>query len=168
MKQRYQQMKKLITLFAVFALTLAGCAGYNQQRQGPNVSKQGIGAVTGAIAGGLAGSAIGGGTGRDIAIGTGVLLGALAGSEIGKSLDRADRAYMVSAYEEAHDEPVGQTVYWENPESGHRGSVTPLRQGRRDDGEVCREYQQTIIVDGTREQATGIACQRSDGTWEIQ
>ena len=159
-------MKKLMTLCAVFAITLAGCAGTNQQR--PQVTKQGIGTVTGAIAGGLAGSAIGGGTGRDIAIGAGALLGALAGSEIGKLLDRADRAHMMNAYEEAHDEPVGQTIYWENPESGHRGSVTPLRQGARNNGEVCREYQQTIVVDGAREQATGIACQRPDGSWDIQ
>lgn len=160
-------MKKLITLFAVFALSLAGCAGTSNNTS-PQVSKQGIGTVTGAIAGGLAGSAIGGGTGRDIAIGAGALLGALAGSEIGKSLDRADRTYMMNAYNEAHDEPVGETIYWENPESGHRGSVTPLRQGTRNDGEVCREYQQTIVVDGTREQATGIACQRPDGSWDIQ
>lgn len=29
----------------------------------------------------------------------------------------------------------------------------------------CREYQQSVIIDGTARQAYGIACRQPDGTW---
>ncbi len=133
----------------------------------PNIKKQDIGVVSGAVIGGILGSNVGGGKGQMAAVGVGTLLGALAGSSIGASLDRADELYANRAWEKAQTAPVGETITWTNPESGNRGSYTPQRQGRTDDNRVCREYEQTIIVDGQAETGIGVACQNTDGTWKI-
>lgn len=147
---------------AAAALLLAGCQ--NLQQSGP---KETIGGVTGAVAGGLLGSQVGGGSGRLVATGAGVLLGALAGSEIGQSLDRADKVYARQATQRAHQAPIGETIRWNNPETGHAGTVTPVRDGYSSGGRYCREYQQTVIVGGQEQSAYGQACQQPDGSWEI-
>ena len=130
-------------------------------------SKQTVGTGAGAVAGGLLGSQVGGGSGRLWTTGAGVLLGALVGSEIGSSLDRADRTYANQAISRAHSAPVGETVTWNNPESGNRGSYTPVREGTSSAGRYCREYQQTVYVGGKEQQAYGQACQQPDGSWEV-
>lgn len=130
-------------------------------------NKELIGTGTGAVLGGLAGSQVGSGSGRLWATGAGVLAGALLGSEIGRSLDKADMAYARQANTRAHSTPIGETVSWNNPDSGNSGSVTPTRDGYSSSGRYCREYQQTIVVGGQEETAYGTACQQPDGSWEI-
>ncbi|UEM05896.1 glycine zipper 2TM domain-containing protein [Skermanella rosea] len=131
-------------------------------------TKQGVGTLGGAAAGGLAGSQFGKGKGQLAMTAGGVLLGALLGGEVGKSLDRADQAYATQAANRAYDAPVGETIQWQNPESGNYGTVTPIREGRNTQtGQYCREFNQTIYVGGRAEQATGRACQQQDGTWQI-
>lgn len=149
---------------------LVGCTeGFNGQGGGLGGmgTKQTVGSVGGAVLGGVLGSKVGGGTGRYIAIGAGTLLGALAGSEIGKSLDKADMAYAQSAMNRSYNAPIGQTINWNNPESGNSGTYTPTRDGYRSDGQYCREYKQTIVVEGRTETAVGTACKNSSGTWSI-
>ena len=124
--------------------------------------------LSGAVIGGFLGSNIGGGKGQMVAVGAGTLLGALVGSSIGASLDRADEMYAQRAWSQAQTAPVGETITWTNPESGNRGSYTPVREGRTSAGNrVCREYEQTIIIDGQAETGVGVACQNNDGTWQI-
>nr|WP_158045654.1 RT0821/Lpp0805 family surface protein [Skermanella pratensis] len=131
-------------------------------------TKQGVGTLGGAAAGGLAGAQFGKGKGQLAMTAGGVLLGALLGGEVGKSLDRADQTYATRAADRAYDAPVGETIRWENPESGNYGTVTPIREGRNTQtGQYCREFNQTIYVGGRAEQATGRACQQQDGTWQI-
>lgn len=155
-------MKKIALTVAV-ALSLAGCAqgtsGYG--------TKQTVGAVGGAVAGGALGSRFGGGTGKLIATGIGTLLGAYAGSELGRSLDRADETYAQRAASQAYGAPLGETIRWNNPQSGNSGTITPLRDGYASNGSYCREYQQTVYVGGRAQQASGTACQQPDGTWRI-
>ncbi|MEZ5813183.1 MAG: RT0821/Lpp0805 family surface protein [Alphaproteobacteria bacterium] len=130
-------------------------------------TKQTVGTAGGAVIGGILGSKIGGGNGQLWATGAGALLGALIGSEIGKSLDRADRIALGDANRRAQTAPIGETVSWNNPESGNYGTVTPTREGESSYGRYCREYEQTIYVGGRQETAVGTACQNNDGTWEI-
>ena len=151
-----------LTAMVLASLSLAAC----QTLQGQG-NKQLIGTGTGALLGGLAGSQVGSGSGQIWAAGAGVLLGALVGSEIGLSLDKADLAYAQQAQYNAHTAPVGETVTWNNPQSGHRGSYTPTRDGYSSSGRYCREYQQTIYVGGQQETAYGQACQQPDGSWQI-
>ena len=42
-----------------------------------------------------------------------------------------------------------------------------LREGVDRNGNLCREFQQTVNVGGGPEQIHGIACRRPDGTWQI-
>lgn len=156
-------MKKMI--LALVIISTAALAGCNTMQGAGN--KQLIGTGGGALLGGLAGSQIGGGSGRLWATGAGVLLGALVGSEIGASLDNADRAYAMQAQQSAYTAPVGQTIRWNNPESGNYGTITPTRSGTDNGGRVCREYNQTIYVGGKQQSGYGTACQQSDGSWQI-
>ena len=159
---------KFLAVILTGALALAGCQGYNSTG-GPAQGgvKQGVGTVGGAVLGGLAGSSIGGGSGQLWATGAGALLGAYLGGEIGKSLDRADKLAMENARQEAQTAPIGKEIAWNNPESGNYGTITPIRDGRTSSGEYCREYQQTIVVDGQQERAYGTACQQADGSWKV-
>lgn len=151
----------LLSLLLIGSVTLGGC----QTLQG---TKSDIGGVLGAVTGGVLASNVGKGKGQLVAVGVGTLVGALVGSEIGKSLDRADMNYVQRANQQAHTAPVGQTITWNNPESGNRGSVTPIRDGYdRNSGAFCREYEQVIYVDGRQETGVGVACKQPDGRWEI-
>ena len=132
------------------------------------VNKQTGGTLIGAGLGALAGSQIGGGRGQLAAVAIGALAGAYLGSEAGKSLDRADKLAMRRTSQNAlESNRSGQSSSWSNPDSGHRGTVTPTRTYRTAAGENCREYQQTVTIDGKTEQAYGRACRQSDGSWKI-
>lgn len=155
---------KRFALVAALALSLGlgGCNTLNNMG-----TKQAIGTGGGAIVGGLLGSKIGKGSGQLWATGAGALLGAFAGGEIGSSLDAADRAAMDGAYGRARNARVGETISWNNPDSGNYGTITPVRDGRSSTGRYCREYQQTVYVGGKQQSAYGTACQQPDGSWEI-
>ncbi len=151
-----------VFIVALVAVSLAACAQ-------TGIKKQHGGLLAGAALGGLAGSQIGGGRGKLIAVGAGVLLGALLGNEIGKSLDRMDEMHASRSYETAMEStPTGQTVAWNNPDSGHSGTYTPVKTYQStDSGQYCREFQQTITVGGRTETAYGTACRQPDGDWKI-
>ncbi|HLO78980.1 MAG TPA: RT0821/Lpp0805 family surface protein, partial [Magnetospirillum sp.] len=57
---------------------------------------------------------------------------------------------------------------WNNPDSGHYGTVTPTRTYEAAPGQYCREYQQTINVGGQEQRSFGTACRQSDGSWRVQ
>ena len=157
-------MNKLFTaaVVAISVTALSACQTFDSVG-----TKQGVGALGGAVAGGVLGSQIGGGKGQLWATGAGAVLGALLGSEIGKSLDNADRASMSNANMQATSVPLGQTVTWNNPETGNSGTVTPIRDGSTKSGAYCREYQQTVTIAGKTERAYGTACKGADGQWRI-
>lgn len=156
-------MKKTILTLALISTAALGACNTTDGMG----NKQLIGTGGGAILGGLAGSQVGSGSGRLWATGAGVLLGGLLGSEIGSSLDNADRAAAQRASYQAYDAPVGQTIRWNNPDSGNYGTITPTRSGTDNGGRVCREFHQTIYVGGRQQDGYGTACQQSDGSWQI-
>ena len=154
---------KMILAAGMIALSTAACS---QNEFGP---KRTVGTLGGAALGGLVGSQFGSGTGGIAATAAGVFLGGLLGSEIGRSLDEADKLKAEQAYSRATTAPVGQTIAWNNPETGNYGSVTPTREGTNTStGEYCREFQQTVTVGGEQQDAYGVACRKPDGSWEIQ
>jgi len=162
--------RRLLASLVLTAFLTAACAnqGGSYGSSGmPQVNKQNMGGLAGAVLGGVAGSQVGGGKGQLWATGAGVLVGALIGSEIGKSLDRADQMYAQRAFNQATSAPVGQTINWSNPESGNSGSYVTTRTGRTNSGTTCREFKQTIIIDGQAQTGVGTACQNADGTWAI-
>ena len=154
------KLKPVVAVVAI-AFTVTACEGSDIG------TKQAVGGLGGAALGGLLGSQIGSGRGQLAATGAGVLLGALVGSSIGKSLDDVDRLKAEQAYSQAHTAPVGETITWNNPNSGNSGTVTPVRDGTSSTGAYCREFQQTVTVGGKTENAYGTACRQPDGSWKI-
>jgi surface antigen len=119
------------------------------------------------VLGGLLGAQFGRGDGKLAATGAGVLIGALIGSEIGRSMDDVDRIRANEAIRVAHTAQIGETIRWNNTQSGHFGTVTVLRDGVSASGRYCREYEQAITIDGRRAVGTGVVCRQPDGTWQI-
>ncbi|MCH9011508.1 MAG: glycine zipper 2TM domain-containing protein [Proteobacteria bacterium] len=154
---------KTVLAATLIALMTAACA-----QNGQYGTKQTIGALGGAAAGGLLGAQMGKGSGKLAATAAGVLIGALIGSEIGRTMDEVDRMKAEQAYSQASNAPVGETIAWDNPNTGNYGSVTPIREGTKSSGEYCREFQQTVVIGGRQEDAYGVACRQPDGSWKIQ
>ena len=155
MRKRFMKMLGL-TLAMVFVV---GCG---------QIPKEDIGAVVGAGLGGLAGSVIGDGGGQLVAIGVGTLLGAMMGAEVGKSLDRADKLALAQAQQEALEHgKSGVKTTWKNPDSNNSGEVVPQPAYRQENGTICREFVQVVMVGDEVESAYGIACRESSGTWKL-
>jgi len=62
---------------------------------------------------------------------------------------------------------TNQTTVWQNPDTGSAGDITPVVTYQNDQGEYCREYQQTVTIGGEQQQVYGTACRMPDGTWEV-
>jgi surface antigen len=146
-------------LLTVILAVSGGCAEYG--------TKQTVGGLTGAALGGLLGAQFGGGSGKLATTAAGVLLGGLMGSEIGRSMDEVDRMKADRANSIAKVTPLGETITWNNPDTGHHGSVTPSRDGYDANGNYCREFYQTVTIGGKTEDAYGTACRSPDGSWRI-
>jgi surface antigen len=57
---------------------------------------------------------------------------------------------------------------WENPETGARGSVTPLAQSYPDDdGRTCRDFLASYVNGRTESWLQGAGCRSNHGRWEI-
>ena len=151
-----------VTMAAVVVLSLAACQSMQDN------PKQTGGTLIGAGLGALAGSQVGSGKGQLAAVVIGALGGAWLGGEAGKSLDKADRMYAErTAQDTLESGKTGQTATWRNPDSGHAGTVTPVRTYQTASNQNCREYETTVTIDGREEKAMGRACRQADKTWKI-
>ena len=56
---------------------------------------------------------------------------------------------------------------WENPETGARGSVTPLAQVYSSEGRTCRDFLASYVNGSSESWLHGAACQSGQGQWEI-
>ena len=56
---------------------------------------------------------------------------------------------------------------WENPETGARGSVTPLAQAYSSDGRTCRDFLASYVNGRSEAWMQGGACKSDHGQWEI-
>jgi surface antigen len=70
-----------------------------------------------------------------------------------------------TVYRRASTTPIGETVRWRDGNT--YGSVTATRDGTSSTGRYCREYRQSVSINGKRDTAYGVACQRQDGSWEM-
>ncbi len=140
---------KLVAVFLSVVL-LFGCAN-----GGP---KQTAGTYVGAATGALLGSQFGKGSGRLVGVALGTFLGGMLGSEIGSRMDAKDKALADNtanhALETARD---NQVKTWKNPNNNHSGNFV-ITKTDEDQNQVCRDYVNTVIIDGKKEQAHGRAC----------
>jgi surface antigen len=155
-----------IAILTVIAFIMVGCTGTTESGGIGENKKTLIGGLGGAAAGGLIAAALHGGTAGIIG---GILAGGLIGGAVGDRMDAADRREAQQAAQQALEkEPSGKAVAWHNPDSGHSGSVTPVRTYQKSSGQYCREYQQTVDIGGQKHQAYGTACRQPDGSWKIE
>jgi len=56
---------------------------------------------------------------------------------------------------------------WENPETGARGSVTPVAQAYFSEGRTCRDFLASYVNGRSESWLQGAACQSGQGRWEI-
>ena len=152
-------MKKLMMIGLVTLPLLGGCATKMQ---------------TGTAIGALTGGALAYGLGQDshnkeLWTVLGIGLGGMIGSNIGQQLDERDRILMGQTFNHTMEKaPINATGQWQNPDTGHGGSVTPTRTFATDTGTPCREFTQTVSIGGQMEEAYGTACRQADGSWKIK
>lgn len=163
-------MKKIIALTTV-GMFMSACAQQGQNGYstgGTGLDKELLAGLAGAAGGAAIGSNIGKGRGKTAAIAIGTLLGAKLGSEVGASLDRADMSYYNKTSQRALETAQpGQALPWNNPQTGNSGTITPKSYYKTAQGQYCREYQQTITVNGQNSNGYGTACRQPDGSWQI-
>ena len=155
-------MNKLIKMSAalMLSLSLGACAAPGQQG---GLSNQTGGTMTGALLGGLLGSQVGHGDARVAAIVGGTLLGSYMGGRVGASMDETDRMRLNNSLENT---PTNQSNSWVNPDNNQRYTVVPV-ETYQNQGQTCRRFKTTVIIDGQRTLAMGKACRRGRGDWHM-
>lgn len=141
---------------------------YRRECERQRSNNQVGGLVFGAIAGGLFGNAVSGRGNRGGATAAGAIMGGALGLAIGSNLDCDDGYYAQTAYYGGFEAGYPHRTYrWNNPRTGSYGAMRVGEYYRDPYGQRCATYSQTIWVRGRPEEATGYACRRNDGTWEI-
>jgi len=155
--------KRMLAISAVLlVVAMVGCEA-GGMRMGTGTA---TGSLGGAAAGGLLGAALGGGS---TGIASGVLIGGLLGAGVGQMLDqRSQQIQSQTVSRTLETAQSGTTTSWVNPDNGNRGTVTPLRTFRGQDGNYCREFQQSVVIEGQSQQLTSTACRQPDGSWRTQ
>jgi surface antigen len=57
---------------------------------------------------------------------------------------------------------------WENPQTGARGTITPIAAAYTQDGFTCRDFLASYVKDGTEAWLQGEACRVHHGRWEVR
>jgi surface antigen len=96
---------------------------------------------------------------------TGSLVPAAAGAPVPTESDLAFARNAASDVLTKGDKDSSQP--WENPETGARGSVTPLAQAYSSEGRTCRDFLASYVKGASESWLQGAACQSGQGRWEI-
>ena len=94
--------------------------------------------------------------------------GALAASATAPAPTQSDLAFARNAASDVltrGDKDSSQP--WENPETGARGSVTPIAAAYTSDGRTCRDFLASYVNGRSESWLQGAACKADHGRWEI-
>ena len=151
-------MKKLMLIGLVSLPLMSGCA-----------TKMETGTALGALTGGALAYGLGqNSSNKELWTVLGIGLGAMVGQSLGRQLDERDQMLMAQTFEfTMENAPTNQKAQWENPDTGHGGTVIPTRTFQTAEGTPCREFTTTVSIGGELEQAYGTACRQADGSWRI-
>jgi surface antigen len=87
----------------------------------------------------------------------------------GAEPSEADLAYArAAALELVSREGKTQSAPWENPQTGARGTVTPIAQAYASDGTTCRDFLASYVRQGAEAWLQGAACRGARGKWEVR
>lgn len=89
------------------------------------------------------------------------------GTTFKDKLNDSDLSRLKQAQDTAFQQPRGGVpIVWRNTETSHSGQVTsgPIYtiNSRR-----CRDFIQFITISGEQESENGVACQQTDGKWQV-
>jgi surface antigen len=57
---------------------------------------------------------------------------------------------------------------WENPQTGARGTITPIASAYNQDGRICHDFLASYVRDGAESWLQGAACRLEQGHWEVR
>jgi len=78
-----------------------------------------------------------------------VLIAGLLGAGVGQVHDQRSQTMQSQTVSRALEtSQSGATSTWVNPDNANRGSVTPHRTFRGPNGNYCREFQQSVVIEG--------------------
>ncbi|MDH3241229.1 MAG: RT0821/Lpp0805 family surface protein [Alphaproteobacteria bacterium] len=81
-------------------------------------------------------------------------------------LSHADQRHQEQAVQNALEfNKTGQATIWENPQTGHRGRVTPTLTYRNSAGQDCRKFDRALTIDGKQALGWGTRCRTPAGVW---
>ena len=81
------------------------------------------------------------------------------------NIDEASQRAHEAAQVKATTAEVGEKIDWQTDSAS--GTVVTTKQGMNNQGQTCREFQQTVTIGGETEQAYGTACLQQDGSWKM-
>jgi surface antigen len=88
---------------------------------------------------------------------------------ISRALDAEDWRRAAAAMGTALDpQGSGASVNWDNPQSGAKGSFTPVGQPYPLDGKVCRAFLADLTTKDQQERLQGAACREKSSDWALQ
>jgi hypothetical protein len=88
--------------------------------------------------------------------------------KLSRRLDTEDVRRATAALSTALDpQGSGASVNWDNPQSGAKGSFTPLGQAYPLDGKICRAFLADVSVGDGAERLQGAACREKTAEWAL-
>jgi len=83
-----------------------------------------------------------------------------------ETMERLDRQHLEAAINRSLEMNVsGVALDWQNPDTGSRGLVTPIRTFKSKAGQWCREYEATLAAERGERVRRAIACRTPEGLW---
>lgn len=92
--------------------------------------------------------------------------GGTSGNPPSPALNADDSRPITDAKQRAYTAPIGQQITWNNPATGHSGTITAVKDGYSQQGAYCREFQETIMAQDQPKTTSSSACQQPDGSWK--
>ena len=87
---------------------------------------------------------------------------------LSRALDAEDTRRAVAAMSTALDpQGSGTSVNWDNPQTGAKGSFTPVGQAYPLEGKICRAFLADLAVSETQEKLQGAACREKSAEWAL-
>lgn len=81
----------------------------------------------------------------------------------------ADLAYTKAAVSEVLTRgQKDDSLPWENPETGARGTVTPIASAYNESGQTCHDFLASYVSGSSEAWLQGEACKRTKGAWEVR